>query len=87
MALPQDALQDSVDLDFKEVEEHWNVYHLSDGTKLKVRLIVRGVKRLNNQFEPDGTPVYVVNSMNIVRTVDVPEGVKKQKKSNPMPPV
>ena len=44
MAIPADALADSVDLDFTEVEEHWNVYQLSDGTKLKVKLIVRGVK-------------------------------------------
>ncbi len=86
MSIPSDALAESVDLDFTEVEEHWNVYQLSDGTKLKVKLIVRGVKRLN-QFEPDGTPVYLINSMNVVRAVDIPDSVKAKPKKSSMPPV
>jgi hypothetical protein len=86
MSIPPDALVESVDLDFTEVEEHWNVYQLSDGTKLKVKLIVRGVKRLN-QFEPDGTPVYLINSMNVVRAVDIPDSVKAKPKKSSMPPV
>ncbi len=86
MAIPPDALADSVDLDFTEVEEHWNVYQLSDGTKLKVKLIVRGVKRLK-QFEPDGTPVYLINSMNVVRALDIPADVKAKPRKSSMPPV
>jgi hypothetical protein len=86
MALPADALNESVDLDFTEIEEHWNIYQLSDGTKLKVKLIVRGVKRLN-QFEPDGTPVYLINSMNVVRAIDIPPAVKAKPKKSSMPPV
>ena len=86
MAIQPDALAGSVELDFTEVEEHWNVYQLSDGTKLKVKLIIRGVKRLN-QFEPDGTPVYLINSMNVVRAVDIPDTVKAKPKKSSMPPV
>ena len=86
MTIQPDALTGSVELDFTEVEEHWNVYQLSDGTKLKVKLIVRGVKRLN-QFEPDGTPVYLINSMNVVRAIDIPDSVKAKPKKSSMPPV
>ena len=86
MAIPPDALNDSVDVDFEEVEEHWNVYQLKDGTKHKVKLIMRGVKRLN-KYEPDGTPVYVINTMNVVRTVDVPESVKAKPKDRTFSPV
>jgi hypothetical protein len=86
MAIPSDALSDSTDLDFTELEEHWNIYQLNDGTKLKVKLIIRGVKRLNT-FEPDGTPVYLINSMNVVRAVDVPDSVKAKPKKSSMPPV
>jgi hypothetical protein len=86
MSIPPDALADSKDLDFKELEEYWNVYQLSDGTKLKVKLIVRGVKRLN-QYEPDGTPVYLINSMNVVRAFDIPPEVKAKPKKSSMPPV
>ena len=86
MGIPQDALEESVDLDFTEVEEHWNAYQLSDGTKLKVKLIIRGVKRLS-QYEPDGTPVYLINSINVVRAVDIPAGVRAKPKKSSMPPV
>jgi hypothetical protein len=86
MAIPPEALDESVDLDFTEIEEHWNLYQLSDGTKLKVKLIVRGVKRLS-QFEPDGTPIYLINSMNVVRAIDIPVEVKAKPKKSSMPPV
>ncbi len=84
--IPQEALAEAIELDFKEEEEHWNIYKLSDGTRLKVRLVLRGVKRLP-QYEPDGNPVYVINTLNVVRAVDVPPEVKKQPKKSPMPPV
>jgi len=84
--LPIGALAGSVDLDFKEVEENWNTYTLSDGTTLKVKLVLRGVKRLKN-FEPDGSPIYVINTINVVRAVDIPPELKAKPKKSEMPPV
>jgi len=86
LAISADALAESTDIDFKELEEHWNVYQLSDGTKLKVKMILRGVKRLN-QYEPDGTPIYVINSLNVVRAVEIPPEVKAKPKKSSLPPV
>ncbi len=84
--LPMGALEGSADLDFKEVEENWNTYTLSDGTTLKVKLVLRGVKRLKN-YEPDGSPIYVINTINVVRAVDIPPELKAKPKKNEMPPV
>lgn len=84
--LPMGALEGSVDLDFKEVEENWNTYTLSDGTTLKVKLVLRGVKRLKN-YEPDGSPIYVINTINVVRAVDIPLELKAKPKKSEMPPV
>jgi len=84
--LPVGALADSVDLDFDEVEENWNTYTLSDGTTIKVKLVLRGVKRLK-RFEPDGTPIYVINSINVVRAVNVPQELKAKPKESEMAPV
>ena len=84
--MPMGALEGSVDLDFKEVEENWNTYSLSDGTTLKVKLVLRGVKRLKN-FEPDGSPIYVINPINVVRSVDIHPELKPKPKQNEMPPV
>ncbi len=84
--LPLEALADSVDLDFEEMEEHWNTYKLSDGTTIKVKFVLRGVKRLK-RYEPDGTPIYVINSINVVRAVNVPEELKVKPKESEMAPV
>jgi len=84
--LPIEAFAGSVDLDFTEEEEHWNSYRLSDGTTLKVKLVLRGVKRLK-RYEPDGTPIYVINSLNVVRAVNVSEELKAKPKESELPPV
>ncbi len=65
---------------------HWNEYKLEDGTTLKVKLVLRGVKRLA-RYEPDGTPVYVINSMNVVRAIGVPAEIKAKPKKREMNPV
>ena len=82
---PEDIAQ-SDDIDFEEGEEHWNVYKLKDGTTLKVKLIVTGVKRLK-KHNPDGTPIYLINSQNIVRTTDIPKGLLLKQKESTMKPV
>jgi len=84
--LPRNALEGSVDLDFEETEEHWNTYTLSDGTTIKVKLVLRGVKRLK-RYEPDGNPIYVINSINVVRSLDVPKELKAKPKESEMAPV
>ena len=84
--LPLEAFAGSVDLDFTEVEEHWNSYTLSDGTTLKVKLVLRGVKRLK-RYEPDGSPIYVINSLNVVRALNVPDELKAKQKKSELPPV
>jgi len=81
-----EAFTGSVDLDFDEEEEYWNRYKLSDGTTLKVKLVLRGVKRLK-RFEPDGKPIYVITSMNVVRAIDVPEELKAKPKESELPPI
>ena len=84
--LPMNALEGSVDLDFEEIEEHWNTYTLSDGTTIKVKLVLRGVKRLK-RYEPDGNPIYVINSINVVRSLNVPPELKAKPKESEMAPV
>ena len=75
MALRPEDLASAVDVDFEEEKEYWNIYKLSDGTTLKIKLVLRGIKRLK-KFNPDGSPVYIINSTNVVRTLDVPEKLK-----------
>jgi hypothetical protein len=82
---PEDMAQ-SEDIDFEEIEERWNVYKLKDGTTLKVRLIVTSVKRLK-KHNPDGTPLYLINSQNVVRTTSIPKELMAKPKESTMKPV
>jgi hypothetical protein len=82
---PQD-IAEGEDLDFEEKEEHWNVYKLSDGTTLKVKLVLTGVKRLK-KYNPDGLPIYVISSQNVVRAVNVPKELRAKQKEPTFKPV
>jgi len=44
LALRPEDLASAEDVDFEEEKEYWNTYKLSDGTTLKIRLILRGRK-------------------------------------------
>jgi hypothetical protein len=70
------AIEKATDIDWAEGSEVWNTYQLSDGTQLKLKVVLRGIKRLD-EYEPDGTPIYVVNTMNVVRALNVPKDLKK----------
>ena len=74
------------DVDFAEEEEHWNIYKLKDGTTLKVKLILVGIKRLR-KHNPDGTPLYLINSQNVVRAVDIPKDLIAKPKESTFKPV
>ena len=82
---PEDLAQ-SDDIDFEEKEEHWNVYKLKDGTTLKIKLILVGIKRLK-KHNTDGTPLYMVNSQNVVRAVEIPKELIAKPKESTMKPV
>lgn len=77
---------EGVEVDFEEQEEHWNSYKLTDGTTLKVRLVLNGVKRLN-RYNPDGLPIYLIRSQNIVRTIEVPKELRAKPKESTFKPV
>jgi hypothetical protein len=86
MAVTPEDIAEGEDVDFEEVKEYWNVYKLKDGTTLKVKLVLIGVKRLK-KHNPDGTPIYVIQSQNIVRAVDIPKELYAKPKPPTMKPV
>lgn len=83
---PKVDLSKAVDVDWSSEKEYWNEYKLEDGTTLKIKLVLRGVKRTyaNN---PDGSPVYVINAQNVVRISKVPKKLLKKPKKSTMKPV
>lgn len=82
----QKDLEEAEDVDFTEEQEAWNVYKLSDGTTLKIRIVLQGIKRLK-KWKPDGDPIYLISSTSIVRTVDIPKKLKAKPKVSYFKPV
>jgi len=86
MKIDAKDLEDGEDLDFKEEREGWNTYKLSDGTTLKVKLVLRGIKRLK-KWNADGTPVYIIQAMNVVRALNVDKSLKTKPKTQTFKPI
>jgi len=63
------------EVDFKAVSEPWSVYQLQDGYTVRMKLVVTQIVR-TSQRDPDGNPVYIARSSNVM-TVSPPETYKK----------
>jgi hypothetical protein len=48
------------DVPIVSMKETFNEYELEDGSTLRVRSVANSILRLEGQFHPDGTPVYLV---------------------------
>lgn len=57
-------------------DEFWNEYLLDDGTRVRMKLVVTEVLKLEDEYGPDGSPVYLINSTNVVVT-NSPDEIKK----------
>ena len=45
-----------------QLDEHVNKYVLEDGTVLRVKSVAMSVMRIDGQFLPDGSPIYIVSA-------------------------
>ncbi len=68
------------ELEFKKRREEWSEYELEDGTILKVRTEVVRIVRLRDKWTPEGEPVYVVRSANLLSPSVPPNLIKKPEK-------
>ena len=71
-------LSEGEEVDFENAKEEWNVYKLADGTTLKIKLVLVNVVRSRNKYDPLGNPIYGITSQNIVKTLNVPEKLKRK---------
>ena len=69
-----------VPVDILKSREEWSEFELSDGTKIRMRPVVTGVRRYKGQFNEDGDPVYQVKSA-LVFDTQAPANLRKKKKA------
>jgi len=57
---------EKVEVQAKPFSEEWNEYVLSDGTPVRVKLVLISVFRTKDHYDQFGEPIYLVRSDNIV---------------------
>ena len=68
---------EALPIEINQTNEHWNQYLLDDGTVIKMKLVATKVLRVDNKYDPEGNPLYIIQSTNIT-TVNAPENLKKK---------
>jgi len=87
MQITPEDIENAEDVEILEEKDHWNTYKLKDGSVVKMKLIVSGVKRLTTKWQPDGNPIYLVNSQNVMRLGNIPKKLKAKPKPSTFEPV
>lgn len=75
----QQELQSSIvqrDLKFETLEEPWNYYVLSDGTKLQITTALTSVSK-TAKYSSNGEPIYIVNWASNTK-IEAPDSLKKK---------
>lgn len=75
---PSGKLVDASEIPILESTERWTELRLEDGIVIRVKPMIVGVARIDNQWDAEGNPVYVARGGPIVMTiVSVPDHLKK----------
>ena len=61
-----------------ESTERFGQTKLEDGTIIKTKLTVIEVIRLDNKWDSNNNPAYIVQSQNVVAVVESPESLKRK---------
>ena len=56
-------------IDFLTRKEDFNEYQLTDGKVLRIKMVVTRIIRLVEEEAPDGNPVYLIQSQNVVAPI------------------
>ena len=63
------------EIDFDPLAEKWNEYRLSDGTLIKLKLVISRIVRIE-EYNEQGEPIYIISSQNVLSTTVPPELMK-----------
>jgi len=64
-------------IEINQTNEYWNQYLLDDGTVIKMKPVTTKVLRVDNKYDNEGNPLYIVQSTNIT-AVNAPDNLKRK---------
>lgn len=62
---------------FRSPLESWSEYLVDDGTVIRLKPVVTEILKLENEFDANGNPAYVVNAQNVL-VVSAPEDLRRK---------
>jgi hypothetical protein len=68
---------EALPIEINQTSEYWNQYLLDDGTLIKMKLVATKVLRVDGKYDPEGNPLYIIQSTNIT-SVNAPDNLKKK---------
>lgn len=71
-------MRDAVSVEAVNSKEPWTEYELEDGSTLKIRTVLLDCLRVEDEYDADGNPVYMLKA-NGIMTAIVPDGLKQKK--------
>ena len=77
LTLPNGQEVDATVLSFQAGGEHWNEYLVDDGTVIRVKLVATEVLRLDEQYDAQDNPIYLLQSTNVM-AVSSPDKLKRK---------
>lgn len=74
---PQSPPADGHEVPITQSTERWSEVTLEDGTVLRVKPNVISAIRIDNQWDQDGNPVYLMKSSQIMSVASAPPSLRK----------
>jgi hypothetical protein len=65
-------------MDIEKHNEQWSEFTLKDGATIRIKPVVIEIRKLRNQFNQSGEPVYLVKSA-VVTDAKVPDSLRKKR--------
>ena len=75
--VPGQAPKEITNVEITSAKEPWAEYELSDGTRVKAKLVIVEIGRVEGEFDEAGNPRYAVKATLIMHP-EVPEALKKK---------
>lgn len=67
------------EINFIPFNEDWNIYRVHNGPKIRVKLVVSSVEKVEGRYDQFGYPVYQVQSTNAIAPVSPPRRRKRKR--------
>jgi hypothetical protein len=77
VTLPDGRQAQATDVPVDTANEKWSEYTLEDGTVFKAKINLISVVRVENEYDPQGFPVYQFNAAPAFAFVQVPDKLKR----------